>query len=143
MTVDIVSIMDIRVLEMTKEDETVWKDGIRKEIWFWIKGITKNQFSYALILMYSCLVSFYSMGQNRPEITFDHVILFVSDSTLETAFANELFTLAEKLTSVHKEQGTRCKYYLFHNTYLELLYLGDREKAKTNTSRFGTDYTLS
>lgn len=85
----------------------------------------------------------FAQGQSDTNSTFafDHLVLFVSNPTLKDSL-DELFTHAEKLTTTHSSQGTKGEYYLFYNTFLELLYLENADSAQANQKRFGCDYQL-
>jgi hypothetical protein len=76
-------------------------------------------------------------GLVRYEI--DHLIVFVTDTTIQTAF-DKIFTRADKLETRHSSQGTRGVYYLFLNSFIELLYLEDSVEAYRNQERFGSEY---
>lgn len=77
----------------------------------------------------------------NPELKFDHIVLFASNMALKDSL-DRYFTPAEKLTTRHPNQGTKGYYYLFYNTYIELLFLEDSIKASENRERFGSDYLL-
>lgn len=72
---------------------------------------------------------------------FDHLVLFVDDDALQTCLA-EVFTPAELLATRHPGQGTSGSYFLFLNTFVELLKLEDLDEARANQVAFGSDYTL-
>ncbi len=79
--------------------------------------------------------------QEAPQsYTLDHVVICVKDSTLHQRLS-EILTPAEKLTTLHKEQGTFGQYFLLYNTFIELLYLNDEEQAKLNEPAFRSAYT--
>ncbi|MGD1847842.1 MAG: hypothetical protein ACFB10_20810 [Salibacteraceae bacterium] len=75
-----------------------------------------------------------------PELSFDHLVLFVEQGDSIDRFFHQHFTLAEKATTVHDSQGTEGHYFLFFNTFVELLYLNDSSKAVENETRFGSAY---
>lgn len=77
-----------------------------------------------------------TLGQN---LSYDHIVLFANDYALKDSL-DRIFTPAEKLTTEHKTQGTIGYYYLFYNTYIELLFLHDTTRAKLNQDDFGSDY---
>ena len=95
------------------------------------------------VLLNVALILFVHSGfaqQNqKPNLEFDHVLFFVNDDFLKDSL-DQLFTPAEKLTTEHKNQGTVGYYYLFYNTYIELLFLKDSAKADLNKVNFGSDY---
>jgi len=96
-------------------------------------------FSVLLVALVS--VPFNVVAQHQSaEFEFDHVLLFVQEDGLEDSLIHHLFTPAEKLTTAHTEQGTLGKYFLFYNTYIELLYLKDKSKAIENENRFKSAY---
>ncbi len=70
---------------------------------------------------------------------FDHIVLLVNNDSLKSQL-DKIFTPADKLFTVHENQGTEGSYYLFYNTYLELLSLEDLEQAKINSAAFGSEY---
>ncbi|EDM74899.1 hypothetical protein PPSIR1_24509 [Plesiocystis pacifica SIR-1] len=72
---------------------------------------------------------------------FDHLVVFVTDDALGTCLA-EVFTPAERLATRHEGQGTSGRYFLFLNTFLELLKLEDLDEARANQAAFGSDYAL-
>lgn len=80
-------------------------------------------------------------SQANEVFTLDHIVLFSSDSALEYALQDNLLTIGEKLTTEHPEQGTAGQFFLFHNTFIELLYLRDDSVARANEQRFGSSYT--
>ena len=78
----------------------------------------------------------------KPKPKFDHALLFVPSTKIEQAMLEHGFHLADKLSTSHENQGTRGTYFLFLNTYLELLYLEDAAKAQQNSVNFGSNYVL-
>ncbi len=74
-----------------------------------------------------------------PKLKYDHILLFVNNEELKDSL-DKIFTPAEKLTSIHTSQGTQGYYYLFYNTYIELLFLTDSAKAHLNQENFGSNY---
>jgi hypothetical protein len=87
------------------------------------------------------LFPYYGYSQNKvaPKLEYDHILLFVDNHNLKDSL-NKMFTPAAKLTTRHTQQGTTGYYYLFYNTYIELLYLTDSTKAHLNQKNFGSDY---
>lgn len=85
--------------------------------------------------------SSYSQDTLDSNLEFDHVLLFVSNHALKDSL-DKIFTPAEKLTTEHRNQGTIGYYYLFYNTYIELLFLQDSINAQLNKDNFGSDYLL-
>jgi hypothetical protein len=87
------------------------------------------------------LINYSAHGQDtiQHKLEYDHILLFVNDVALKDSL-DTIFTPAEKLTTEHKTQGTIGYYYLFYNTYIELLFLEDSVKAKVNVENFGSDY---
>lgn len=81
----------------------------------------------------------YGQDASDQKLEFDHILLFVSDYAIKDSL-DRIFTPAEKLTTKHKSQGTIGYYYLFYNTYIELLFLQDTTNAKLNKANFGSDY---
>jgi hypothetical protein len=77
----------------------------------------------------------------KPDLKFDHILLFVSDHAIKDSI-DQIFTPAEKLTTQHTNQGTIGYYYLFYNTYIELLFLDDSMKVNQNKANFGSDYLV-
>ncbi|GEM_PF-3571738 len=77
----------------------------------------------------------------KPTLSFDHVVIFVNSKGLEEALNDGVFTPADKLETDHGSQGTYGRYYLFLNTFIELLYLRDAEVSRANHERFGSAYT--
>ncbi len=98
----------------------------------------KNIFAIILALV---LISHQGCGQENwdSNLDFDHILLFVSDEAIKDSLA-KIFTPADKLTTEHKSQGTIGYYYLFFNTYIELLFLQDSAQANLNQTNFGSDY---
>ena len=96
---------------------------------------------YLLILCSFCCIVNHSLGQIRDSssIKFDHLVFFVKDSSIEKQL-NEFLTPGEKLTTSHENQGTRSKFYLFYNTYVELIYPVDTSKIISNATNFGSQY---
>ncbi|MEM9052370.1 MAG: hypothetical protein AAGC47_09995 [Bacteroidota bacterium] len=92
-----------------------------------------------LVFSFTSAVAANAQNVDQPKIEFDHIVLFVSDDALRDSL-NQIFTPAENLTTVHENQGTTGYYYLFYNTFIELLYLTDSAKARINQNRFGSDY---
>lgn len=81
----------------------------------------------------------YSQDASKTNLKFDHIVLFVNNDALKDSL-DKFFTPAEKLTTEHRSQGTIGYYYLFYNTFIELLFLADSTKALQNTDYFGSDY---
>lgn len=122
--------------------------GQERHIVFIIKTIATNEImaastkSHLTGLMVFFLVlgdSIYGQDTMNPKLVFDHILLFVDNPSLKDSL-NEIFTPAEKLTTQHKNQGTIGYYYLFYNTYVELLFLQDSIHAQSNIESFGSDY---
>lgn len=76
----------------------------------------------------------------NAQLEFDHIVLFVNDSSLYDSLTKDIFTPATKLETKHTEQGTYGMYFLFYNTFIELLYLDDESNAIKNIPRFGSNY---
>lgn len=72
-------------------------------------------------------------------LEYDHIVLFINDSTIKDSL-DLLFTPAQNLITKHDVQGTIGYYYLFYNTYIELIFLTDSTNAKLNKDNFGSDY---
>lgn len=89
------------------------------------------------ILFHSCQPS--TEIQEEAELVYDHLLIFTNDLSLKESL-DTLLTPAEKLTTIHSNQGTKGYYYLFFNTYLELLYLEDSLEIQSNEERFGSNY---
>lgn len=103
-----------------------------------------RNFTKYIILIFAftnLLACRFTFGQNPPAVKFkfDHLVLFVNDDALKDSMDN-FFTPAKKLTSEHKTQGTIGYYYLFLNTYIELLFLNDSAMAISNEEKFGSEY---
>lgn len=102
-----------------------------------------NSINYyiASLVLFILLAIHASCGQNysKTNLEFDHIVFFVNNDALKDSL-DKFFTPAEKLTTEHESQGTIGYYYLFYNTYLELLFLEDSTNALHNTDNFGSDY---
>ena len=72
---------------------------------------------------------------------FDHLLLFVKDSSIQKSLEN-IFTLGINLSSHHKNQGTYSRFFIFYNTFIELLYPYDTTKILENQKLFGSQYSL-
>lgn len=94
---------------------------------------------YWALLLFSWIFSSSSQAQEKSVHTFDHLVIFNSNPNLQEEL-NRLFTPAEKLTTVHKHQGTKGDYYLFFNTFIELLSINDSSSLIENQKRFGSPY---
>jgi len=75
----------------------------------------------------------------RGRVAFDHVVLLAPDSGLGDALA-EHFTEATALETRHAGQGTRGRYFLFLDAFVEVLELVDADEARANAESFGSDY---
>ena len=107
-----------------------------------IKRMTKSiKYHLVVILTLTLLLANSGYGQDNSDqkLEYDHILLFASDYALKDSL-DRIFTPAEKLTTEHKSQGTIGYYYLFYNTYIELLFLQDTLNAKLNKVNFGSDY---
>ena len=93
------------------------------------------------LLAFTFLLVHSGYGQDslKTDLEFDHIVLFVDNVALKDSL-DKLFTPAEKLTTEHKSQGTIGYYYLFYNTFIELLFLEDSAKALSNSDNFGSNY---
>lgn len=81
-------------------------------------------------------------GDGAPlheSVQFDHVVLLAPDSRLGDALA-ERFTEATALETRHAGQGTRGRYFLLLNAFVEVLELVDADEARANAEAFGSDY---
>lgn len=76
-----------------------------------------------------------------PGVRFDHLVLFAPDASLQ-AWLELHFTEAEALETRHDGQGTRGRYFLFLNSFLEVLTLEDEAEARRNEAAFGSDYVV-
>jgi len=92
--------------------------------------------SFAFFLFIQSIVG---QENHKPNLVFDHILFFVNDESLKDSL-DKILTPAEMLTTEHKNQGTVGYYYLFYNTYIELLFLQDSAKADLNKANFGSDY---
>ncbi len=90
-----------------------------------------------LLTVYSCSPE---SVNDTAEFEFDHLVFFVTDSTLENNL-KDIFTFGEKLTTQHKHQGTEGHYFIFYNTFIEFLYLNDSNAARNNEQLFKSQYT--
>jgi hypothetical protein len=100
-----------------------------------------NKYHVVGLLSIVLLITNFGYGQVAKDhkLEYDHILLFVSDYAIKDSL-DRIFTPAEKLTTEHKSQGTIGYYYLFYNTYMELLFLQDTINAKANKENFGSDY---
>lgn len=97
-------------------------------------------FSTIAVLLTSMVFLSGCKEQKSPEYDFDHIVLFVSDTSTRQLL-NGVLTRAEQLRTVHTSQGIEGEYYLFLNGFLELLYLQDSAKVLTNEKRFRSEYS--
>ncbi|MEM8713854.1 MAG: hypothetical protein AAGG01_23165 [Planctomycetota bacterium] len=72
-------------------------------------------------------------------VQFDHVVVFASGPGLQS-WLEQYFTNAEALDTRHEGQGTRGRYFLFLNSFLEVLTLEDAAEARANEGAFGSRY---
>ncbi len=86
-----------------------------------------------------CVMASQAQKKDCDDFVFDHLVFFVSDTNMEQQF-NRLFTLGEKLTTQHYHQGTYSHFYLFYNTFIELLYIDDSIRIKSNSAALGSKY---
>jgi hypothetical protein len=100
---------------------------------------TKSHLTGLIVFFLVLGDSTYGQHTMNPKLEFDHILLFVHNHSLKDSL-DEIFTPAEKLTTQHKNQGTIGYYYLFYNTYVELLFLQDSIHAQRNVENFGSDY---
>lgn len=101
----------------------------------------RSNYIFTFVILLLCTLEGIAQDSTKARLEFDHVLLFVSNEDLKDSL-DVLFTPAEKLTTVHENQGTKGYYYLFFNTYIELLFLEDPMKAAENSESFGSDYVL-
>lgn len=99
----------------------------------------KYHLTSLLLFILPAIHSSYGQDTTKPNLEFDHILLFVNNDNLKDSL-DKIFTPAEKLTTEHKIQGTIGYYYLFYNTYIELLFLTDSTNAQLNKNNFGSDY---
>ncbi|UKN02751.1 hypothetical protein K6119_04380 [Paracrocinitomix mangrovi] len=95
-----------------------------------------------LLITVTILFSFSSLLAQKNDCkspSFDHIVFFVNDTTIENSLS-PIFTLGEKLTTVHQHQGTTSKFYLFYNTFIEFIYPTDTSAIKLNSVSFGSNY---
>lgn len=76
----------------------------------------------------------------RP-MEFDHVVVLVSDEELER-WLSEFLTPAAALETRHDGQGTRGRYFLLLDAFVELLSLEDPAEVRENVEEFGSDYAV-
>ena len=72
-------------------------------------------------------------------VRFDHCVVFAEDAALQEWLEVHL-TNAEALETRHEGQGTRGRYFLFLNSFLEVLTLEDAAEAASNEDAFGSPY---
>lgn len=102
----------------------------------------RGNFFPILLLFIPFLKSDFSVAQanhTKPNLHLDHFVFFVSDTSLESKLKANL-NEAKLLATRHNGQGTSGKYFLFYNTYIELLYLEDSLEVIENEKRFGSPY---
>jgi hypothetical protein len=75
----------------------------------------------------------------KSQLSFDHILVFCNNKSIEDSL-KQYFVMAEKLSSEHKGQGTRGRYILLLNSFIELLYIADSSKIKNNEVRFRSPY---
>ncbi|MEM7560110.1 MAG: hypothetical protein AAF394_13400 [Planctomycetota bacterium] len=78
-------------------------------------------------------------GASLAGARFDHVVVFAEDESLRDWLRVHL-TPAEALETRHEGQGTRGRYFLFLNSFLEVLTLADAAEARSNEKAFGSPY---
>lgn len=95
------------------------------------------------LLFISCLLCFchFTKAQidNCGISKFDHIVFFVSDSSIEGKL-DSILTIGEKLSTLHTHQGTLSHFYLFYNTFLELIYPVDTSAITMNSASLGSFY---
>lgn len=101
--------------------------------------ISKTCIPTAFLLLLFISFCAKAQPQTQAKFRYDHIILFTTDIYLKDSL-DRIFTPAQKLTTKHTKQGTIGHYYLFYNTYIELLYLEDSAVAKNNAVKFGSNY---
>ena len=74
-----------------------------------------------------------------PGTRFDHVVVFAEGEALFDWLEVHL-THAEALNTRHEGQGTRGRYFLLLNAFVEVLTLEDAEEARSNEGAFGSPY---
>lgn len=99
----------------------------------------KSIYHYFLLIFVLLAGPGYGQSAEKPKLEFDHILIFTRDHALKDSL-DKIFTPAEKLTTEHTHQGTIGHYYLFYNTYIELLFLTDSTRASENVNNFGSDY---
>ena len=102
----------------------------------------KKQLNLLCLLM--ILVTFKSLSQtsfSAKEFQLDHILIFSEMEDLEYSKQQGELNYGEKLTTVHKNQGTEGHYYIFYNTFIEFLSLKDPIIAKENEARFKSNYS--
>ena len=70
---------------------------------------------------------------------YDHVVVFVPDDEFRRWLSGFL-TPAAALETRHEGQGTRGRYFLLLDSFIELLSLEDEAEARANHAAFGSDY---
>lgn len=107
----------------------------------YLRGMSQIQLKK---LFYTILVIFiWSPGLTQSDKCnsgeFDHIVFFVSDTTIQTGM-DSIFTFGRELSTHHIKQGTYSHFYLVYNSFIEFIYTEDEEAIQRNTSAFGSDY---
>src|SRR5688572_12649793 len=66
----------------------------------------------------------------RAGVELDHVFILCAVDAPEAAALSRL-GLKEGPPNTHPGQGTACRRFLFHNAYLELLWVSDESEARS------------
>lgn len=77
----------------------------------------------------------------QSPLKLDHIFVLVdSTNSIHNQLTKVGLTKASDWKTSHSQQGTTGEFFLFHNFYLEILYISNQEEANENIGNFGSNY---
>lgn len=77
----------------------------------------------------------------QTPLKLDHIFILIdTTSNIHNELAKVGLTKAKDWKTSHSQQGTAGEFFLFHNFYLEILYIRKQEEANENIENFGSNY---
>ena len=77
----------------------------------------------------------------QTSLKLDHIFILIdTTNNIHNELAKVGLTKAKDWKTSHSQQGTTGEFFLFHNFYLEILYISKQEESNENIENFGSNY---
>jgi len=92
-------------------------------------------------IILSLLSIFTTILKAQTPLKLDHIFILIdTTNNIHNELTKVGLTKAKDWKTSHSQQGTTGEFFLFHNFYLEILYISKQEEAIENIKSFGSNY---